>query len=190
MKKILVVDCHPKKESFSHGLFEQYIKGALDAGHDVKSIRLSEMEFEIDLGENSKDNELEASIVEFQEHLTWCEHVMFVYPLWWGFMPAKMKGLIDRAFLPQYAYAYDGKSALPQKLLKGRSVDVLVTSDTPYFYFKWLYRAGAFKIMRMQIFEFVGMKPVKLTMFSPLRHSSENKRKQWLKQAWKMGHQS
>ena len=189
MKKIFVIDCHPRRLSFSQSLFEQYIKGSQDAGHEVKSMRLSEMDFEIDLAQHNDDADLEPSIVEFQQKIIWSEHVMLVFPLWWGFMPAKMKGLIDRAFLPQFAYAYEAGSALPKKLLKGRSVDVLVTSDTPNWYFKWLYKAGAFKIMRMQIFEFVGFKPARFKMISSLRNSSEKMRLQWLEKAWKWGNQ-
>lgn len=187
MKNIFVIDCHPKAQSFSQGLFEQYVKGAQDAGHQVRSMRLSDMEFEIDLAQINEDDELEPCLVEFQQKLTWCDHVMLVFPLWWGFMPAKTKGLIDRAFLPQFAYAYQPDKALPQKLLTGRSADILVTSDTPNWYFKWLYKAGAFKIMRMQIFEFVGIKPVKLHMISKIRHSSEKMRLGWLDLAWKLG---
>lgn len=187
MKKIFVIDCNPKTQSFSQGLFEQYIKGAKDAGHQLKSMRLSDMEFEIDLAQKNENDELEPCLVEFQEKLKWCDHVMLVFPLWWGFMPAKTKGLIDRAFLPQYAYAYMPDKALPQRLLMGRSADILVTSDTPNWYFKWLYRAGAFKIMRMQIFEFVGIKPIKLHMISQIRHSSEKMRLHWLNKAWKLG---
>ena len=189
MKKIFVIDCHPNNQSFSQGLFEQYIQGAQDAGHEVKTMRLSAMDFEIDYAQRSDDDALEPCLVEFQQKLTWCEHIMLVHPLWWGFMPAKTKGLIDRAFLPQYAYAYDDNSTLPLKLLKGRSADILVTSDTPGWYFKWIYGSGAFKIMRMQIFEFVGIKPVKLHMFSPVRKSSEKTRSNWLHKAWKLGNQ-
>ncbi|MCJ8325010.1 MAG: NAD(P)H-dependent oxidoreductase [Rhizobiales bacterium] len=187
MTKIFIIDCHPNGQSFSLGLFEQYIKGAQKAGHEVKSMRLSAMDFEIDLAKQDETDKMEPCLVEFQHKLTWCEHVVFISPLWWGFMPAKMKGLIDRVFLPQYAYAYDGKSASPIKLLNGRSGDILVTSDTPNWYFNWIYRSAAFKIMRMQIFEFVGIKPVKFHMFSPLRQSTERLRLKLLNRAWKLG---
>lgn len=187
MKKVFVIDCHPAKESFSQGLFEHYIKGAEEAGHEVKSMRLSDMQFELDLASHTEDTALELCLLEFQENIKWCEHVVFVYPLWWGFMPAKTKALIDRSFLPQFAYAYDGKVALPKKLLGGRSAEILVTSDTPKWYFKWLYGAGAFKIARMQIFEFVGFKPVKQHMFSQMRHSSDEMRRRWLDKAKQLG---
>lgn len=187
MKKIFVIDCNPKDQSLSHGLFEQYIKGAQNAGHKVKSMRLSSMEFELDLAKQNEGDELEPSLIEFQENVSWCEHTVFVYPLWWGFMPAKMKGLIDRAFLPQFAYAYDGKSALPKKLLTGRSAEVLVTSDTPVWIFKFIYRAAASKIMSNQILGFVGFKPIKYSMFSQVISSDDKIRKQWLAKAWKLG---
>lgn len=187
MKKILVVDCHPKSQSLSFGLFEQYIKGAQEAGHEVSSMRLSEMEFELDMARHDEKKALEPHLLEFQEKLYWCEHVMFVFPLWWGFMPAKMKALIDRAFMPQFAFAYDGKSAMPKKLLTGRSADILVTSDTPMWIFRYIYKAAVYKIMTNQILGFVGIKPIKYNMFSSVMSSDEKMRERWLSKAWKLG---
>lgn len=188
MKKILLVDCHPKAGSLSHALLESYHKGALQAGHKIRIMRLSEMQFDSNLELKENDEQpLEHDLQMFQENLKWCEHVVFAHPLWWGLMPAKMKGLIDRTFLPNFAYAYNGKSSLPDKLLKGRSADILVTSDTPKWAFNLLYRAAVFKAMRMQIFEFVGFKPAKFYMFSSVKKSNLKIRRQWLAKAFKLG---
>ncbi|NRA86954.1 MAG: NAD(P)H-dependent oxidoreductase [Rhizobiales bacterium] len=185
MKRIFIIDCNPKPKSLGFELFKSYISGAKQAGHAVKIMRLSEMQFETDY--KDADQPIEQCLVDFQNNITWSEHIMMVYPLWWGFMPAKMKGLIDRTFVSGFAYEYEGKKALPKKLLMGRSIDVLVTSDTPNWIFKLIYKAAAFKVMRMQIFEFVGIKPVKLHMFSPIQSSTEHKRKSWIEKTYRLG---
>lgn len=186
-KKILMMDCHPWKKSLSHNLFEQYINGATRSGNEIRSMRISEMRFDSDLSWDGDSTVMEASLIEFQENITWCEHVVFIHPLWWGLMPAKMKGLIDRTFLSGFAYEYDGKSSLPKKLLQGKSADILITSDTPNWIFKLFYKSALFTAMKTQIFGFVGFKPTKFIMFSPVRGANDASRKKWMKKAFDMG---
>lgn len=190
MTKKFIINCHPEKKSFCHSLFEEYVKGAQSAGHEVKTMRLSEMQFDSDLANYQLGDELEPGLVEFQQNLSWSEHAVFIFPLWWGFVPAKMKGLIDRSFLPDYAYKYVENSSLPKKLLDGRSAEIIMTSDTPGWIMSLIYKAAVFKILKNQILGFSGFKPIKFHMLSPIRQSSEKKRNKWLETAQKLGRKS
>jgi putative NADPH-quinone reductase len=127
--------------------------------------------------------ELEPDLVAGQIAITWAQHIVFVYPIWWGAMPALLKGFIDRIFLPGFAFKYRKGSQLWDRLLSGRSAHLLVTLDTPPWFFRWVYRMPGHNQMKRTILEFSGIKPVTISNFGPVKDSSQQKREKWLAQA-------
>jgi NAD(P)H dehydrogenase (quinone) len=125
-KKILVLDGHPAKGSFCGALAQTYADAAEKTGHDVRIVHLADLSFDPDLGSASFKTvkPLEADLEDFWASLEWCDHFVLAHPLWWGGMPAKLKGLIDRVFLPGKAFRYVSGKALPEKLLAGRTSEV------------------------------------------------------------------
>lgn len=187
-KRILVLEGHPGPDSLCGALAASYVQGATRAGHDVKLLRLSQMQFDPDMGPGFKPEKvLEPCLAEVQAAITWCEHLVIVHPLWWGLMPAKLKGLIDRVLLPGFAFRYEPGQMVPAKLLKGRSAEVLVTSDTPPWYLRFLLWTPGYRAMRKQILEFCGFSPVRFRTFAPVHGSDEAKRKGWIGKAGRYG---
>ena len=134
-KRILVLDGHPGPDSLCGALAAAYAEGAIRAGHDVALLRLSDMTFDPDMGAGfDADKPLEPCLAEVQDKIAWCEHLVIVHPMWWGLMPAKLKGLLDRVLLPGFAFRYTSGKMLPDKLLQGRTAEVLVTADSPRWY--------------------------------------------------------
>ena len=116
--------------------------------------------------------EMEPDLVAFLESLRWCEMLILVHPMWWGAAPAKLKGLIDRVFLPGIAFAYEGDGHFPKKLFEGRTASVLITMDTPGWYL-WLgYRNGWLNVLRRQILDFVGLKVTHMKSIGPVRDAT------------------
>jgi len=134
MKKILVLNGNPKSESFGKSLVDAF---EVEAGQSAKLKRfdLSGMAFNpsLDCGyDDSQD--LEASLIEFQEAVTWADHILIVVPVWWGGVPAKLKGLFDRVFLPGFAFRYETGNPFPIQLLKGKTYRLVLTMDAPEEY--------------------------------------------------------
>jgi putative NADPH-quinone reductase len=133
MKKILVLLGHPDKETFNGSLADAYEGAARLAGHEVRRKNIGDLHFDPMLHKGYKViQELEPDLKELQEDFRWAEHVVIVYPLWWSSMPALMKGLFDRIWLPAFAFRFikapDGKSTMGwNKLLAGRTCRVIVT---------------------------------------------------------------
>jgi len=118
-KRVLVLAANPKKDSFTSHLAEAYASSA-EKKHQVQLLEISDMEFNLDLsGGYAEDQLMEGSLKSFQESLEWCEHLVIVTPIWWGSLPAKLKGLIDRTFLPGFAFQYEKGKSIPKKLLNG-----------------------------------------------------------------------
>ncbi len=187
-KRILIILGHPDNDSFCSALANSYMEGAKAAGNEVQRISLGELSFDPVLHKGySVIQELEPDLVAGQAAITWAQHIVFVYPVWWGAMPALLKGFIDRVFLPGFAFKCREGSQFWDRLLSGRSAHLLVTMDTPPWYFRWIYRMPGHNQMKRTILEFSGIKPVAITSFGPVKGSSLQKREGWLRKAQAYG---
>ena len=183
-KRILVILGHPVTDSFCGAIASSYVAGARAAKNEVQLISLGDLSFDPVLHNGyASIQDLEPDLVAGKAAIAWAQHIVFVYPLWWGSMPALLKGFIDRLFLPGFAFKYREGSQLWDRLLSGRSAHLLVTMDTPPWYFRWIYRMPGHNQMKRTILEFVGIKPVAVSSFGPIKGSDQKKREKWLAQA-------
>jgi putative NADPH-quinone reductase len=186
-KNILVILGHPDSDSFCGALVNAYTDGAKATGADIRVLKLGELSFDPVLWKGyNKIQELEPDLVRASELIQWSNHIVFVYPNWWGAMPALMKGFFDRVFLPGFAFKYKGKS-LPEKLLSGRTAHLIVTMDTPPWYYRWIYRRPGHNEMKRTILEFCGIKVEKITELGIVRDSLPQKREKWISKVKQLG---
>jgi len=186
-KRILVVLGHPVTDSLCGQIAETYASSAREAGAEVRLLCLGELAFDPILHHGyGKVQELEPDLVMAQESITWAQHLVFVYPTWWGGLPALLKGFIDRVFLPGFAFRYRPNSTLWDRLLAGRSAHLLVTMDSPPWYYRWMVRMPGHNQMRRTILEFSGIKPVAISSFGSVRGSTPEQRAGWLAQVKKL----
>lgn len=187
-KKILLILGHPSSESLCGHLADAYIEGARCSGSEVRQIRLGDLVFDPVLHDGyRKEQALEPDLLKAQEEIAWAEHLVFVYPTWWGAMPALLKGFIDRVFLPGFAFSYRKNSQLWDRLLAGRSAHLLVTMDTPPWYYRWVFRMPGHQQMRRTILEFSGIRPVRVTNFGPVRNATSDQKSEWARQSLALG---
>ena len=187
-KNVLIINGHSADTSLCHALAQRYADGAQASGHQVRQIMLGELQFDPILRQGFHGLQpLEPDLQAAQAAIQWAEHLVFVYPIWWGSMPALLKGFIDRTFLPGFAFKYRSNSPFPEQLLKGRSAELLVTMDTPPWYYRWIYGNPGHWQMKRTILEFTGIRPVKIHGMGPVRSASESKKQGWLMKAYRLG---
>lgn len=187
-KSITVILGHPDSTSFCGALANAYLEAAREAGHAVNIFRLGDIEFDPVLHHGyNKRQTLEPGLEAVKVAIAASEHLVFVYPIWWGSIPALLKGMFDRVFLPGFAFKYRKDSPLWDRLLSGRSAHCIVTLDTPPWYYRLVYRMPGHHQMKRTILEFCGIKPVKITSFGPVRTARENKRTSWLNKVAEYG---
>lgn len=187
-KKILIIQGNPDKDSFCHALATSYKKGASGADADVKEICVGEIEFNPLLAAGyKKEIKLEQGLIDAQQQIKWADHLVFVYPTWWGTMPALLKGFIDRTFVPGFGFRYRKDSVWWDKLLTGKSARLIVTMDTPPWYYRLIYRSPGHHAMKKSTLEFCGIKPVKITSIGSIKQSTMPKRESWLAQVENLG---
>lgn len=188
MKKILIIQGHPDKESYCYSLAEAYEKGAIASGAQVKVIKTGELDFNPNLAFGyRKRMSLEPCLEQAQESILWAEHIVMVFPVWWGMVPAVLKGFLDRVFLPGFAFQKRVDSLWWDKLLKGRTARIISTMDQPAWYYRLIYNMPSNNAIKKLTLEFCGIKPVKTTNIGPLKHSKENFRKKWLDKVEALG---
>jgi putative NADPH-quinone reductase len=188
MKNILIINGHPDKESFCTELAKSYKKGADSTNANCKLINLFELTFDPILHNGyRKRTELEPDLITAQEEISKADHLVFVYPTWWGTYPALLKGFIDRVFLPKFAFRYRENSVLWDKLLKGKTARLIVTMDTPKWYYWLIFKSPGHNSMKKGILEFCGIKPVKISSLGPVKQLNEAQRKKWLDQIETLG---
>jgi len=186
--KILVIVGHPDPDSFCAALAERYAAGARRSGAEVRVLELGRMAFDPVLKYGYKRRmEPEDDLAAAQEAIHRAEHLVLVYPYWWGSMPALLKGFIDRVFLPGFAFRYREGGLLCDRLLTGRTARLIVTMDTPPWYNRLVYGRAGLQVMRRNILHFCGIRPVRVTEIGPVRGSTEQRRRAWLEKAERLG---
>ncbi len=186
--KILILNAHPGKESFCRSLAESYMNGARESGAEVKFIDIIDFKFDPILKDtNDQKEDLEPDIIMVQNEILNADHLVFVYPNWWGTYPALLKGFFDRVFTSGFAFRYSKDSNLPEKLLTGKTARIIVTMDTPPWYYSIVYKKPGHNSMKRSILGLCGISPVKITTFSPIRHSKAEQREKWLKKVELLG---
>ena len=194
LKRIFILNGHPAEHSLSRTLVEAYADAARQAGHEVRVTHLHDLQFDGDFGwvnfEHPKP--LEPALEQWLQDLSWSEHFMMSTPMWWGGLPAKLKGLFDRTLLPGRTFDTRKKTllGLPTPMLTGRSARVVLTSDTPGWFMRLAYKNALLWQVRRQILEFVGLKPTRLTHLGPASEAKPEQVQRWVKQIQQLGTQA
>jgi len=186
-KRILLINGNPKKKSFTGELVRKY-QLAANENYDVRVHQLADMVFDPNLGAGyDEQQELETDLNSFQESLKWADHIVIFTPIWWGGLPAKLKGIFDRTFLPGFAFKYHEGKSFPEKLLKNKSARIVMIMDTPPWYYKFLQGAPALKQLKNMTLKFSGYTNIRDTMIGPILGSNEAQQNKWIKQVHALG---
>lgn len=181
--KHLVLFCHPSQQSFNHAVLEAYCSELKDNGHKVTVRNLYQSPLHPILTQEEYEDTLkeryEPEVAQEQELISWCDCVTMIYPIWWGGMPALLKGYVDRVFSYGFAYELDGEDPIPR--MKGKSTVTICTTGTPYEVYDKL---GMYKAMDQArnhaIFEFCGFTVKHSVYYGDVIQASDEERRNML----------
>lgn len=186
--KIVIINGHPDKESYNFALAKAYRKGAVKSGAEIEEIVIRDLDFNPNLQFGyRKRTELEPDLLQAQETLKWADHIVWFYPVWWGSVPAIMKGFLDRVLLPGFAFKKREGSLWWDKYFTGKTSRIICTLDQPAWYYKWFNGSPSHTAMSKLTMKFVGVKSVKITSIGPIRLSKDKFREKWLRKIEKLG---
>ncbi len=186
-KKVLVFLGNTDTDSMTSALADSFEKGARDAGFTVKRVNISDLKFDPILHKGYKViQELELDLKKLQEYFKWADHIAIFYPNWWGTMPALLKGVFDRMFLPGFAFKFEKGSWHWQKLLTGRSATVFITMNTnPWL--AWILFGDNSNEIKRNILKFAGISPVRLVKVGPVERMSAARKESLKKLSYGLG---
>jgi putative NADPH-quinone reductase len=107
-----------------------------------------------------------------QQHIRWADHLVIIYPLWLGSMPALLKAYLEQVMRPGFAFAYGTGKGLPKKLLTGKSARIVVTMGMPSLFYQLYYRSHSVRSLARNILGFVGYKPVRVSLIGNVEGSA------------------
>ena len=165
-KRILILNGHPDtaRKGLCGALADAYAEGAASGGHTVERLDIGALQFDLLRSQSEfETGTVPPDIAAAQEAILRAEHIVVVFPLWLGDMPALLKGFFEQTLRPGFAFAYR-PSGFPQKHLAGRSARIVVTMSMPAFVYRWYFRAHAVKNLKRNILGFVGYAPVRDTI--------------------------
>jgi putative NADPH-quinone reductase/1,4-dihydroxy-2-naphthoate octaprenyltransferase len=150
---------------------------------DCRELILSEMSFDPDVHAASPELQpLEADLMRAQRDIEWADHLVFVYPTWWGTFPALLKGFLDRVLTPGFGFRHLTHDRW-DKLLAGRTADLLTTMDTPPLVYRFIYRAPGRQALARATLGYCGIRSARIEAFGPVVSSDAEQRRQWLARA-------
>jgi putative NADPH-quinone reductase len=187
-KRLAIIDGHPDPDParFVHALAESYARGGAAVGHELRHIKVAELEFPlIGSRQDWEADYVPTDIHRAQETIAWAEHLLILYPLWLGEVPALLKGFLEQVMRPGFAFvSREGK--LPLKKLKGRSAQIVVTMGMPAFFYRAFYGAHSVKSLERNVLKFVGISPVEHLLIGNVEGDAAA-RQGWLDELFGLG---
>ena len=86
--RVLVVFCHPLRDSFVGAVLDRAVDGLATGGHDVRVLDLYRASPDGDGGERDLDR---------------CEALVLIYPTWWSGQPALLTQWLQQVFAERHA---------------------------------------------------------------------------------------
>lgn len=184
--KIAVVNTHPNPDSFTYSLREAIVGKLQEMGHQVQDRDLYTLQFNpvLSLEEYTATmtGEFQEDVKVEQEYIEWADYLIFIYPLWWGTLPALLKGYIDRVFA--YGFAYQMDDGDVKKLLTGKKAILFTTMGNSDGHYREVQMYDAMnKTVDEGIFEYVGIEVLEHKYFASVTSVDDETRKQMLEEA-------
>lgn len=189
-RRILIIQGHPdaSEPHFGDALADAYRRGAEQAGHEVSSVRVAELEFPLLKSEQDySEGTAPEAVAAVQEQVRAADHLVFIFPLWLGTLPARFKGFLEQLFRPGFAFAPSARDGLGPRLLKGKSARVIITMGMPGPAYRWFFGAHGFRNLKRNVLKFCGIKPVRGSFVGMVESDSPKGRERWLARIERFG---
>lgn len=186
-KKIVLICGNPDVDTFTGSVLDHYQAAAQDAGHEVARFNLGQMKFDPILWKGYKEIQpLEPDLIHLQEAITACDHVVIAYPNWWCTMPALLKGLFDRIWLPGFAFNFNKQTKKIEKHLAGKTARVIILSGSHTPFKTWWQFGDYTNEIQFGILEFAGI-TTSVSAYGPCERVGDVCRNKWIKEIESLG---
>lgn len=189
MARIAIIVGHSMTGTYCEALAEAYRRGAVEARHQTALINTATLAFDPVLrGGYRALQPLEPDLAAARDAIAAADHLVLIFPLWLGTLPAIFKGFLERVIQPDiFEPAKTGQFVTPWK---GKSVRIVMTMGMPGFIYRWYYGAHALKMLKRNILSFLGAGPIRSTIYGSVESVSQERRTRWLNDIEALGRQA
>lgn len=180
VRRIAVIQGHPDPRAvhYCHALADAYASEAKSGGHEVRRVEVAKHDFPLLRSMADWDAPLPPTLAAAQESIRWADHLVVVFPLWLGTMPALLKAFLEQMLRPGFGYTLkDGGGSGWRKGLSGKSARLIVTMGMPAFVYRWYFLAHGIRGLERSILKFCGIKPVRETFIGMVEHGAGVRRR-------------
>jgi putative NADPH-quinone reductase len=184
--RVTVIDGHPDRDEqrFCHALAAAYAEGARQAGHAVRTIDIAGIEFPFLRSQNEwTHGSLPPQLQGSQEAIGWADHLVIIYPLWLGDVPALLKAFLEQIARPGFALTPGSGFPVPGPL-KGKSARLIVTMGMPALVYRWYFLQHSLTSLKRNILQFIGIRPVRETIIGMVETTNHQR---WLNRMRALG---
>lgn len=186
MSRIAIIVGHARKDTYCEALGDAYRRGAEAGGHTPELFVTSRMTFDPILHEGfTRIQPLEHDLQAAHDAIIEADHLVLIFPLWLGTLPAIFKGFLERVLQPDLVEP--SKKGKFIKIFKGKSARVIMTMGMPGFIYCWYFGAFALRMLKRNILGFVRVSPIRSTTHGMIETVTQETRQSWLADAEAMG---
>jgi putative NADPH-quinone reductase len=182
-RHVLIIQGHPDHAGghLCHALGSAYADGAVEAGHEVRTIDAAQLELPYIRNQHQwLQPATSAAMLEAQADVAWADHLVVIYPLWLGDMPAVLKSFLEHLSRGGFVIEFDEKGAW-KKNLAGKSARVVVTMGMPAFAYRWYFFSHSLKSLERNVLKLAGVRPVRETLLGMVEGEQRARvRARWL----------
>ncbi|MFW6093172.1 MAG: NAD(P)H-dependent oxidoreductase [Pseudomonadota bacterium] len=187
--RITIIQGHPddRPAHLCHALADAYRAGAESAGYEVRYVPVAALAFPVLRSREAYEHQPPpGDIREAQSTIRTSDHLVIVYPLWLGTMPALLKAFLEQVF--RYDFAFEpGAAGLARKLLKGRSARIVITMGMPAAAYRLYFGAHSLKSLERNVLKFAGISPIRESLFGGVESAGDGVRRKWLQRMRRLG---
>lgn len=187
-KRILVINGHPDPAAthLCAALAEAYGRGARAAGFEVSRLDVGALDFPLIRSlEDYKSGTVTEDMARAQEAVKHAQHLVFVFPIWFGSPPALLKGFFEQ--LLRYGFSWSSPQAAMSSVLTGKSARLIVTMGMPTPVFRFLLGGHGLAGLEKGLFLVTGVNPVRHTLFGDAQADAPQTKARWLALAEDLG---
>ena len=189
-RRIVLIHGHPDPEPvhLCHALGRAYAEGARAAGHALDEIDVASLNFPVLRNEAEYSAPIPEGLFQAFEAILAADHVVLVFPLWLGTLPALTKAFFEQLFHRHVAFEdAAGPRSFPKGRLGGRSARLVTTMSMPTFIYRYWYRSHGLKWFERNALNLAGIRPVRTTLFGSSTSADDATRAKWLDQMRALG---
>lgn len=178
-RRIVIIQGHPDpaRGHFCHALADAYAIAAREAGYVIEVIDVAGLHLPLLQSQAQwQAPPTETAILSSQRLIQDADHLLIIYPLWLGSMPAVLKGFLEQVMRPGFAVQPTGQGVRFRRLLRGRSARIVVTMGMPALVYRLFFLSHSLRSLERNILSFVGIAPVHETVIGHVESAPMRRR--------------